>query len=347
MRELESVSDEGRIKNKEGLVTRGVHAIKKTVLSVADRPENEDNPVRELLHGSFDALDKILALEKRAFDLSVLPVTASANAVANLLPEKIAGLSRKVFLRLTFLTLFFAEFIRANLPVEQPQVSAPALTYYKGPGEYGMSPGMPAKDALAQVSSIESFIEYLEQICEFGLPENAAEFVITYKMPSDSLKESGKSCCNGYASIGGECLAYHGMTGYKVTLCPKDMERITKDGWHQILVICVIHGKRYVVLDSGTAYVHEGSLQSLIDKEYPTMKIIPNGVQEWRRLRHHPFATFGSHVLYPSVSESQMTAYPQLVPDGEQFAVLPQRRSNKEATVGTLNHIFSALLSKK
>lgn len=317
--------------------------IRRATRVVTARPGNADNPLREVLETCIDATDAAIAWETEAIRIALLPVTAPLAWADSRLPARIAGMHKRVFQTLAGCVVVLAEFIRANVPVEQPQALAPHLTYNRSQGETQPSPGHEPAEALVHVASVESLCEHLQRVCRFRIP-NPPRFVMSYKMSPEEMHAVGEACCNGFGNAQSECLAYHGMKSYTVSLWPENiLQRATRD-WHQFTVVSVVAGKRYVVIDSAHAFVHDGTLDSLIRERYRGMRILD--VQEWRRLRDHPFAKFGGHLLYGGVDEEAMESYPRLLPPNQKADPLPRNTPGKDGH-GTLSDtIFSALRSQ-
>lgn len=297
--------------------------VKKAVFSVVNRPGNEDHPLKEILDTGFSIAEISIQIEKKLRQIFFYPITKPWRLLDQTIPQKMLGMPKAVYKPAAIVALFIGEFIRANIPIEQPAAVAPPLTYNKRANESVPSPGHTPEEALIQTASIEGHCEYMAQVCTFKIPNPHAYF-FSYKMPHETLRKKGEACCNGYGSSHGEVLAHHGQKGYTISIWPAFAPDRLKNGWHQFTVICVVPYKKYVVMDSGEAFVHYGNLQQLIEEHYPGMVIMPRGIQLYQRIRRHPFATFGSHIMNPYVDEGEMIPDPGLLPEGEKEDRLPR-----------------------
>lgn len=228
--------------------------------------------------------------------------------------HRASALSVRALLFLTFITGAGAKATHDVRPIEQP---------FPTPGTAGFSlvsdrdaplpsPNDDIERIMEQLDSPERTGEFLRKSVTGEMPKFPVRFLQTYRKHPRTFLGDGKGACNAYANFFGEWSARKGITSYTVSLCPRHPVSAVWNSWHQVQVICIRRGERYLIFDNGQCTYCDGDVHANLQRLYPDMTVIPyGGIVPWKRTTETVVGALSLHTQ-GSVDETDMVETPEL-----------------------------------
>lgn len=200
-------------------------------------------------------------------------------------------------------------------PVEQPSPSSSSgARFSRAIGADGPlpSPDDDPENIFQQLDSHESSGQFLKQHIKSVMPQFPFDFLNTYHAHPKTILQTRQTACNGLANWNAERLARRGIKSYTVSICPKHPVRALWNSWHQVQVVCIRRGERYLIFDNDEHFYCDGTLSSCLAQKHPNMMIVPliGGNVPWHRTSETAIGGLSMHAQR-NMDEMDMKEYPE------------------------------------
>ena len=261
--------------------------------------------------------DEVKPLNAATMRESVLPdksgeiVTGTSNTCGHLPRSSHLGFRAALVLLMT--TVGAGKFAKDLSPVEQPQVTS-QTTQFVSMGESSFpSPNDDEESVMENLGSHAANGKFLKDNIESTMPAFPFAFLNTYRPHPSTILKSRKAACNGRANWNAERLARRGVKSYTVSVCPANPFRALWNAWHQVQVVCIRRGERYLIFDNNDHVYGDGTLSECMARLHPDMAIVPilGGSVPWKRTTETAIGGLSIHA-HLNMNEHEMQEYPEL-----------------------------------